>query len=222
MSSDSRFFEKITLKHFGARFLLLALICSAFVFSWMDFPSSIEAFTPGRCNSFFWQRRSKLCSARFEDSILPFFNLFCLLDFFSAFYYLICFLIFCLAFRLDRSFLRYFAILIRFQFLVLPCFLSLNSWGRAASIERTIAIIVCMFCGPIVLAHGCYMTREFRREMHFPAFCKLAEKYFLVGMNSLGTLRRVYWEWLYANSSSWCSLEATHFYFIHLFIYFFT
>ena len=50
-------------------------------------------------------------------------------------------------------------------------------------------------------------------EMHFSAFCKLAEKYFLVGMNSLGTLRRVYWEWLYANSSSWCSLEATHFYF---------
>ena len=49
--------------------------------------------------------------------------------------------------------------------------------------------------------------------MHFSAFCKLAEKYFLVGMNSLGTLRRVYWEWLYANSSSWCSLEATHFYF---------
>ena len=66
--------------------------------------------------------------------------------------------------------------------------------------------------------------------MHFSAFCKLAEKYFLVGMNSLGTLRRVYWEWLYANSSSWCSLEATHFYysfiyllfylFIYLFIYF--
>ena len=49
--------------------------------------------------------------------------------------------------------------------------------------------------------------------MHFSAFCKLAEKYFLVGMNSLGTLRRVYWEWLYPNSSSWCSLEATHFYF---------
>jgi len=159
----------------------------------------------------FWQRGSKLCSARFEDSILPFFNLFCLLDIFSAFYYLICFLIFCLAFWLDRSFVnRYFAILIRFQFLVLSCFLSLNSWGRAASSERTIAIIVCMFCGPIVLAHGCYMTREFRREMHFFAFCKLAEKYFLVGMNSLGTLRRVYWEWLYANSSSWCSLEATH------------
>ena len=107
----------------------------------MDIPSSIEAFTPGRCNSFFWQRRSKLCSARFEDSILPFFNLFCLLDIFSAFYYLICFLIFCLAFWLDRSFVnRYFAILIRFQFLVLPCFLSLNSWGRAASSERTIAI----------------------------------------------------------------------------------
>ena len=66
------------------------------------------------------------------------------------------------------------------------------------------------------------MAREFRRETHFSAFCKLGEKYFLVGMNSLGTLRRVYWEWLYANSSSWCSLEATHFYFIHLFIYFFT
>ena len=26
-------------------------------------------------------------------------------------------------------------------------------------------------------------------KMHFSAFCKLAEKYFLVGMNSLGTLR---------------------------------
>ena len=153
---------------------------------------------------------------------MPFFNLFCLLDIFSAFYYLICFLIFCLAFWFDRSFVnRYFAILIRFQFLVLPCFLSLNPWGRAASSERTIAIIVCMFCGPIVLAHGCYMTREFRREMHFSAFCKLAEKYFLVGMNSLGTLRRVYWEWLYANSSSWCSLEATHFYFIYLLFYLF-
>ena len=142
--------------------------------------------------------------------------------FFSAFYYLICFLIFCLAFWLDRSFVnRYFAILIRFQFLVLPCFLSLNSWGRAVSSERTIAIIVCMFCGPIVLAHGYYMTREFRREMHFSAFCKLAEKYFLVGMNSLGTLRRVYCEWLYANSSSWCSLEATHFHFIYLLFYLF-
>ena len=78
---------------------------------------------------------------------MPFFNLFCLLDIFSAFYDLICFLIFCLAFRLDRSFVnRYFAILIRFQSLVLPCFLSLNSWGRAASSERTIAIIACMFC----------------------------------------------------------------------------
>ena len=63
------------LKLFGTRFLLLALIFSTFVISWMDIPSSIEALTPGRCNSFFWQRGSKLCSARFEDSILPFFNL---------------------------------------------------------------------------------------------------------------------------------------------------
>ena len=39
-----------------------------------------------------------------------------------------------------------------------------RSINCAASSERTIAIIVCMFCGPIVLAHGCYMTREFRRE----------------------------------------------------------
>ena len=86
--------------------------------------------------------------------------------FFSAFYYLICFLVFCLAFRLHRSFVnRYFAILIRFQFLVFPCFLSLYSWCRAASSERTIAIVVCMFCGPFVFAHGCYMKREFRREM---------------------------------------------------------
>ena len=61
---------------------------------------------------------------------------------------------------------------------------------------------------------ACYNVKY---EMHFSAFCKLAEKYFLVGMNSLGTLRRVYWEWLYANSSSWCSLEATHSYFIYLF-----
>ena len=37
----------------------------------------------------------------------------------------------------------------------------------AASSERTIAIIVCMFCGPFVLAHGCYMPREFRREQRF-------------------------------------------------------
>ena len=39
---------------FGARFLLLALIFSVFVISWMDIPSSKEAFTPGRCNSFFF------------------------------------------------------------------------------------------------------------------------------------------------------------------------
>ena len=39
-----------------------------------------------------------------------------------------------------------------------------RSINCAASSERTIAIIVCMFCGPIVLAHGCYMTREVRRE----------------------------------------------------------
>ena len=45
------------------------------------------------------------------------------------------------------------------------------TWGRAASSERTIAIIVCMFCGPIVLAHGCYMTREFRREMLYAVRC---------------------------------------------------
>ena len=42
-----------------------------------------------------------------------------------------------------------------------------RSINCAASSERTIAIIVCMFCGPIVLAHGCYMTREFRREESF-------------------------------------------------------
>ena len=38
----------------------------------------------------------------------------------------------------------------------------------------------------------CY---DVKYEMHFSAFRKLAEKYLLVGMNSLGTLRRVYWEW---------------------------
>ena len=92
--------------------------------------------------------------------------------FFSAFIYLIYFLVFCLAFRFDRSFVnRYFAIDIRLQFLVFPCFLSLFfflffSLGRAASSERTIAIIMCMFCGPFVFAHGCYMTREFTRELH--------------------------------------------------------
>ena len=46
-----------------------------------------------------------------------------------------------------------------------------RSINCAASSERTIAIIVCMFCGPIVLAHGCYMTREFRRERaHYSQF----------------------------------------------------
>ena len=68
---------------------------------------------------------------------------------------MICFLVFCLAFRLDLFFVnRYFAILIRFQFLVFTCFLSLYSWGRAASSERTIAIIVGMFCGPFFLRTG--------------------------------------------------------------------
>ena len=33
------------------------------------------------------------------------------------------------------------------------------------------AIIVCMFCGPFVLAHGCYMTREFRREHQDTVLC---------------------------------------------------
>ena len=42
-----------------------------------------------------------------------------------------------------------------------------RSINCAVSSERTIATIVCMFCGPIVLAHGCYMTREFRRELAF-------------------------------------------------------
>ena len=68
----------------------------------MDIPSSIEAFTPGRCNSFFWQRHSKLCSARFEDSILPFFNLFCLLDIFSAFFFLpdlLSYILYCISVR---------------------------------------------------------------------------------------------------------------------------
>ena len=153
---------------FGARFLLLALIFSVFVISWMDIPSSKEAFTPGRCNSFFG---NEVLSFVVLALRIRFCHLFCLLDIFSAFYYLICFLIFCLAFWLDRSFVnRYFAILIRFQFLVLPCFLSLNSWGRAASSERTIAIIVCMFCGPFVLAHGCYMTGNLVEKCIFPRF----------------------------------------------------
>ena len=95
---------------------------------------------------------------------MPFFNLFRLLDIFSAFYYLIYFLVFCLAFRLDRSFVnRYFAIYIyTISILSFYCFVSLYSWGRAASSERTIAIIVCMFCGPF--SARVFMTREFRRE----------------------------------------------------------
>ena len=104
---------------------------------------------------------------------MPFFNLFFLLDIFSAFYYLIYFLVFCLAFRLGRSFVnRYFAIYIyiRFQFLIFTCFLSLYSWGRADSSESTIAIIVCMFCGPFVLAHWCYMTGNLAEKCIFPRF----------------------------------------------------
>ena len=55
---------------------------------------------------------------------------------------------------------------------------------------------------------------DFRvKQIDFSVFWKWAEKYFRVGMNSLGTLRGVYWEWLYSNSSSWCSLEATTFIF---------
>ena len=40
-------------------------------------------------------------------------------------------------------------------------------------------------------------------------------------MNYQGTLGRVYQEWLYANSSSWCSLEATRFYFYFIYILFY-
>ena len=90
---------------------------SALFISWMDIPSSKEAITPARGNSFSWQRGSNPYSAHFEDWILPVFNLFCLSDIFSAFYYLIYFLVFCLAFRLDRSFVnRYFVIHIQFDF----------------------------------------------------------------------------------------------------------
>ena len=150
---------------FGSIFLLLALIFSAFVISWMDIPSSKEAFTPGECNSFFGNGVLSFVVLALRIRFCHFSIYFVCWIFFSAFYYLICFLIFCHAFRLRRSFVnRYFAILTRFQCLVFPCFLSLYSWGRAASSERTIAIIVCMFCGPFVFTHGCYMTREFRRE----------------------------------------------------------
>ena len=55
----------------------------------------------------------------------------------------------------------------------------------------------------------------------FVCVLKISGKIFSCRMNSLGTLRRVYWEWLCANSSSWCSVEANHFYFVHSFIYFF-
>ena len=37
--------------------------------------------------------------------------------------------------------------------------------------QPAILIIVCMFCGPFVLAHGCYMTREFRREHQDTVVC---------------------------------------------------
>ena len=58
-----------------------------------------------------------------------------------------------------------------------------------------------------------------RRKSNFSAVWKLAEKYSLVGMNYQGTLGRVYKECLYANSSSWCSLEANRFYFIFQFYF---
>ena len=42
--------------------------------------------------------------------------------------------------------------------------LASQSLNCVASSERTIAIIVCMFCGPFVFVHGCYMNREFKKE----------------------------------------------------------
>ena len=37
----------------------------------------------------------------------------------------------------------------------------------AASSERTIGSILCMFFGSFVFGYGCYITREFRRESKF-------------------------------------------------------
>ena len=99
-----------------------------------------------------------------------------------------------------------------FSFFVLlgPCGLQ---WAHDSNYRVYVLWSICFSAGVLY-------DREFSREMHFSAFWKLAEKYFLVGMNSLGTLRRVYWEWLYANSSSLCSCLWRRLTFI-LFIYLF-
>ena len=62
---------------------------SDFIINWMDIPSSKEAFTPDRCNSF--KDSISFDSCQFILSV-------------SCFYCLIYFLVFCFAFRLDRLF----------------------------------------------------------------------------------------------------------------------
>ena len=74
-----------------------------------------------------------------------------------------------------------------------------RSINCAASSERTIAIIVCMFCGPIVLAHGCYMTREFRREVvSTPVHCEPIFTQQSSPRSSHGPLRKtnIFWAFL--------------------------
>ena len=62
---------------------------SDFIINWMDIPSSKEAFTPDRCNSF--KDSISFDSCQFILSV-------------SCFHCLIYFLVFCFAFRLDRLF----------------------------------------------------------------------------------------------------------------------
>ena len=66
-----------------------------------------------------------------------------------------------------------------------------RSINCAASSERTIAIIVFMFCGPIVLAHGCYMTREFRRQRLFDLIKAVVRKKPLQKTPNIGKKRAV-------------------------------
>ena len=75
-------------------------------------------------------------------------NLFCLLDFSAFIIARFTFLYYVFALQLDGLFvIRNFAIHIHFHFLVFPYYHSLYSWGRAASSERMIGIIMCMFLG---------------------------------------------------------------------------
>ena len=52
--------------------------------------------------------------------------------------------------------------------------------------------MICFGVIAAAVAHGWNMWRVFRREYNFSAVWKLAEKYSLVGMNSLGVLNKVF------------------------------